>query len=208
MRWIVDHHICAWDVIKWGDRLYEGYDMAHVHQVHKAHRNIPGRAYSGAVLLVAIASSLIACGVGGADTTANSPSGVTNPGGNPPPPPPSGDTTPPTAPAFLAATTDGLFGTALSWTPSTDNVAVTGYSVERCLGAGCTAFASVGAVAGPSFTDTGLTAGTPYRYRVRATDAAANLSAYSNMANVTTLAGPDTTPPTAPAGLTATTDGP
>ena len=64
MRWIVDHHIRAWKLNQWGDRLYEGYDMAHVHQVHKAQRNIPGRAYSGAVLLVAIASLLIACGGG------------------------------------------------------------------------------------------------------------------------------------------------
>jgi hypothetical protein len=194
MRWIVDHHIRAWKLNQWGDRLYEGYDMAHVHQVHKAQRNIPGRAYSGAVLLVAIASLLIACGVGGADTTANSPSGVTNPGGNPPPPPPppppSGDTTPPTTPAGLNAATDGPFGSTLSWTPSTDNVGVTGYKVERCQGAGCGTFAEVGTAAGASFTDTGLAAATPYNYRVRATDAAANLSAYSNMANVTTSAPP------------------
>src|SRR5712691_6131137 len=159
MRWIVDHHIRAWKLNQWGDRLYEGYDMAHVHQVHKAHRNIPGRAYSGAVLLVAIASLLIACGVGGADTTANSPLGVTNPGGNPPPPPPpppSGDTTPPTTPAGLNAATDGPFGSTLSWTPSTDNVGVTGYKVERCQGAGCGTFAAVGTAVGTSFTDTAL----------------------------------------------------
>ena len=36
------------------------------------------------------------------------------------------------------------------------------------------------------YTDTGLTAATSYSYRVRATDAAGNLSAYSNMASATT----------------------
>lgn len=194
MRWIVDHHIRAWKLNQWGDRLYEGYDMAHVHKVHKAQRNIPGRAYSGAVLLVAIASLLIACGVGGADTTANSPSGVTNPGGNPPPPPPppppSGDTTPPTTPAGLNAATDGPFGSTLSWTPSTDNVGVTGYKVERCQGAGCGTFAEVGTAVGTSFTDTALAAANPYNYRVRATDAAANLSVFSNVTSITTAIAP------------------
>src|SRR2546429_6677847 len=53
-------------------------------------------------------------------------------------------------------------------------------------------------------SDTGLTASTSYSYRVRATDAANNLSAYSNTASASTPAPPDTTPPTAPANLTAT----
>src|SRR2546429_9765993 len=52
-------------------------------------------------------------------------------------------------------------------------------------------------------SDTGLTASTSYSYRVRATDAANNLSAYSNTASASTPAPPDTTPPTAPANFTA-----
>ncbi len=92
----------------------------------------------------------------------------------------------------------------LSWTASTDNVGVTGYRVERCQGAGCSTFAQVGTPTGTTFGDTGLLAGTSYSYRVRATDAAGNLSAYSNTASATTAAAPDTTPPTAPTGLTAT----
>src|SRR5207237_6793688 len=59
----------------------------------------------------------------------------------------------------------------LSWTASTDNVSVTGYQVERCQGAGCSSFAQIGTPAGTTFSDTGLTAGTSYSYRVRATDA-------------------------------------
>ena len=47
------------------------------------------------------------------------------------------DTTPPTAPTALAATANGSSGINLSWTASTDNVAVTGYRMERCQGAGC-----------------------------------------------------------------------
>ena len=49
---------------------------------------------------------------------------------------------------------------------------------------------------------------TTYRYRVRATDAASNLSGYSNIATATTPAAPDTQAPTAPSGLTATATSP
>jgi len=48
-----------------------------------------------------------------------------------------------------------------------------------------------------TFNDTGLTASTSYSYRVRATDAAGNLSTYSSTASASTPAPPDTTPPTA-----------
>src|SRR5207249_11184562 len=81
-----------------------------------------------------------------------------------------------------------------------------GYRVERCAGAGCASFAQLGAPTGmptgPSVSDTGLTQATSYSYRVRATDAAGNLSGYSNVASATTAAAGDTEPPTAPAGLT------
>jgi len=115
------------------------------------------------------------------------------------------DTTPPTAPSGLTATAVGANQINLAWTAATDNVAVTGYRVERCQGAGCVNFAEVATATGTSFSDTaGLVATTSYSYRVRATDAAGNLSVYSNVASATTLTTPDTTPPTAPAGLTAT----
>ena len=77
----------------------------------------------------------------------------------------------------------------LSWTASTDNVGVTGYRVERCQGAGCSSFAQVGTPTGTTFADSGLLASTSYSYRVRATDAAGNLSGYSNVASATTAAG-------------------
>ena len=63
------------------------------------------------------------------------------------------DTQAPTTPASLTATASGGNQIALNWTPSTDNVGVTAYRVEQCLGAGCTTFTEIGTVnsgGGPS----------------------------------------------------------
>src|SRR5262249_11208945 len=57
---------------------------------------------------------------------------------------------------------------------------------------------------GTSYSSTGLTDSTLYRFRVRATDAAGNLSGYSGIAQATTPAVPDTQAPSDPSGLTAT----
>ena len=124
--------------------------------------------------------------------------------------PTSADTTPPTAPASLTATAVGPTQVSLSWSAATDNVAVTGYRVERCLGAGCTTFAEIAAPSGTgtTYNDTTVVANSTYRYRVRATDAAPNLGPYSPIATATTPTSADTTPPTAPASLTATAVGP
>lgn len=111
-----------------------------------------------------------------------------------------GDTTPPTAPTALGATAVSGTQINLSWTASTDNVGVTGYKVERCSGSSCSNFVQVATPTGTSYSDTGLVTSTTYTYRVRATDAAGNLSNYSNTAAATTQ-GTDTTPPTAPSGL-------
>jgi glucose/arabinose dehydrogenase/fibronectin type 3 domain-containing protein len=117
------------------------------------------------------------------------------------------DTTAPTAPTALAATVVSTTRIDLGWTASTDAVGVTGYRVERCQGAGCTSWAQVGTPTANSYSDTGLTPGTTYRYRVRATDAAGNLSSYSSIVSATTQAAPDTTPPSTPTGLAATASG-
>ena len=93
-------------------------------------------------------------------------------GGTPPP-----DTTAPTTPAVLVAT-GGQSRVALSWTASTDNVAVTGYEVWRSRSA-TSGFAKVVTVRGTTFTNSSLAARTTYYYRVRALDAAGNLSPYS-----------------------------
>src|SRR5260221_1739310 len=101
MRWIVDHHNRAWNVIRWGAQLYEGYDMAHVHQLHKGYRNILGGAYSSALLSLVIASLLIACGGPTLPHGSSTPPRTT-----PPPPPPPRDTTPPPPPTGLTAPAD------------------------------------------------------------------------------------------------------
>ena len=62
----------------------------------------------------------------------------------------------------------------------------------------------VGQPTGTSYTDSGLAAGT-YYYRVTAEDAAGNVSAPSTELAVTVPPPPDTTPPSAPSGLTAST---
>jgi fibronectin type 3 domain-containing protein len=112
------------------------------------------------------------------------------------------DTTPPTAPSNLTATAASSTQINLSWTASTDNVGVTGYQIQRCLGAGCTAFTQIAAPAGTGTTyiDTGPSPSTSYSYEIIATDAAGNLSSPSNVGTATTLAGP----PAAPSGLAAT----
>jgi chitodextrinase len=96
------------------------------------------------------------------------------------------DTTTPTVPSGLTATAVNSSQINLSWTASTDNVGVTGYLVQRSLGAGSTNFVQMATPTGTNYNDTGLTAATTYNYWVQAMDAAGNLSGYSSVASVTT----------------------
>src|SRR4029450_13842287 len=93
----------------------------------------------------------------------------------------AGDTTPPSAPSGLTATAAGQTQVNLAWTASTDNVGVVEYRIERSQGSTCSNFAQVGTSATTSYSSTGLTANTTYRFRVRAADAVPNLSGYSNI---------------------------
>ena len=115
----------------------------------------------------------------------------------------SADKQSPTAPSNLTATAISGSQINLSWTASTDNVGVTGYLVERCQGTACTSFAQIATPTAATYSDLALTAGASYSYRVRATDAAGNLSPYSNVSSATTQIS-DTQPPTTPTNLTAT----
>ncbi|MDO8523031.1 MAG: LamG-like jellyroll fold domain-containing protein [bacterium] len=90
------------------------------------------------------------------------------------------DTAAPSAPTGLTAPVISSTQINLSWTASTDDVGVTGYKVERCTGSGCSSFAQIYTPAGITQNDTGLIASTIYGYRVRATDAAGNLSGYTS----------------------------
>ena len=104
------------------------------------------------------------------------------------------DTTAPTQPGTLSANAVSASEVDLSWGASTDNVGVTGYKVERCSGTGCTNFAQIGTTTGTgtNYKDTTVSAPNSYSYRVRATDAAGNLSTYSNVATAATTIGPAT----------------
>lgn len=93
----------------------------------------------------------------------------------------STDTVAPTAPTALAASGTTGTTTNLTWTASTDNVAVTGYDIYQ----GTTL---KGSSTTTSYTVTGLTASTAYTFTVKAKDAAGNVSAASNAVNVTTTA--------------------
>ncbi|EPD63833.1 cellulose binding domain-containing protein [Streptomyces sp. HGB0020] len=93
------------------------------------------------------------------------------------------DTTPPTAPS--AVTVGSATGSSLTvrWSASTDDSgSVAGYEISRDGGTPAT-------VTGTSYTATGLQSGTSYSFRVRARDAAGNVSAYSTAVSGTTTTG-------------------
>jgi endo-1,4-beta-xylanase len=103
---------------------------------------------------------------------------------------------PPGTPTASNVTNTSL---TLSWAASSGTV--TNYQIERCTGASCTNFVQVATSTTTSTNQTGLTAATTYRYRVRATNSAGN-SQYSAITNVTTTGG-QTQPPGTPGTLSA-----
>ena len=92
------------------------------------------------------------------------------------------DATAPSVPANLQASVISTSRIDLTWTASTDNVGVTGYRVYRDG-------SLVASPSGTSYSDTGLSAGTTYAYRVAATDAAGNASAQCSAVDATTQSG-------------------
>ncbi|MGC5030740.1 glycoside hydrolase family 9 protein [Micromonospora sp. DT229] len=101
-----------------------------------------------------------------------------------------GDTTPPTAPGSLTVSGITTPGATLTWTPSTDNVGVTGYRIYRTsLGAEL-----VATVTGTTYQVTGLNPQTAYYFHVVAIDAAGNASPPSETVTVTTSAPLPTSP--------------
>ncbi|HEX8270932.1 MAG TPA: zinc-dependent metalloprotease family protein [Flavobacterium sp.] len=109
----------------------------------------------------------------------------------------SSDTSAPSTPNNVAASDTTQSSTNLSWTASTDNVAVTAYDIYQNGSYRTT-------VSGTSSTVSGLSASTTYSYYVVAKDAAGNTSPASNTVNVTTLApASDVTVPSTPTNLAA-----
>ncbi len=92
------------------------------------------------------------------------------------------DTQPPSAPSNLIATAISSGRVDLSWTASSDNVAVTGYDIYR----DGTLLTTISPV--PSYSDATVAPATTYAYEVRARDAAGNVSDPSNSATTATPA--------------------
>ncbi len=119
------------------------------------------------------------------------------------PPPLSVDTQSPSAPSNLTLSVSGT-QISLTWTASTDNIGVIQYSVERSTSA-TTGFNQIATPSINSYTNTSLSASTTYYYRIRAQDAAGNLSAYSSIRHArTTQTIIDTQAPSIPNGFIAT----
>jgi chitodextrinase len=103
------------------------------------------------------------------------------------------DRTAPTVPQNVVATAVSPTQINLSWSPSTDNVAVVKYKVYR--GTAPTSLTLIAAVSGTSYSNSNHNPQTTYHYAVTAMDAAYNTSAQSAVASATTLPPEDTTPP-------------
>ncbi|MFD9738096.1 PQQ-dependent sugar dehydrogenase [Umezawaea sp. NPDC059074] len=88
------------------------------------------------------------------------------------------DTVAPSVPGSLRSPSKTATSVDLAWTASTDNVAVVGYDIFRDG-------VQTGTSDGPSSTVAGLTTGRQYLFRVRARDAAGNVSALGNEIAVT-----------------------
>ena len=108
------------------------------------------------------------------------------------------DWTPPTVPGGVTATPKSPTEIDLTWNASTDNVAVSGYTVYRNGSSLATTAGNV-----TTFADTAAVASTTYSYTIDAFDAAGNHSARSTAATATTPALPDTQPPSVPTGVGA-----
>lgn len=106
------------------------------------------------------------------------------------------DTTPPSTPTNLAVNAATPTSATVSWTAATDNVGVTGYDLYLNG-------AAHGTTTVTTANFTGLTCNTSYTVGVDAFDAAGNKSLIATT-NITTAAC-DTTPPSVPANLQATT---
>ena len=118
-------------------------------------------------------------------------------------PPLPTDTTKPAAPTNLAANVRSSGEIDLTWTASSDNVAVSGYRVYRD-GVLVTNSTPQNAVGGTSFADVGLAAHSSHTYQISAIDAAGNESTLSNsITKVTMYTGlaADTGAPTTPGSL-------
>ena len=105
------------------------------------------------------------------------------------------DTQAPSPPTDLTGTPLSANRVDLSWTASTDNVAVTGYEISDDG-------VQIATTTGTRYSDSGLSPDTTHSYSVQAVDASGNVSNASNTVVVATP-DPDTAPPSVPTSLQA-----
>ncbi len=108
-----------------------------------------------------------------------------------------GDVSPPTAPTNLIAIPIATDQINLSWTASTDNVAISGYQVFR-------ESSQIATTTLTTYSDSGLISSTTYSYFIRAFDPSLNISSSSVIIATTTL---PITATTTPAIASTTTSG-
>lgn len=118
---------------------------------------------------------VIAFDAGGNFSTASNNASATTPS----------DTTPPTAPTNLTPTITALGQVSLTWTASTDNVAVAGYGIFRDG-------VQIATTSVIPYVDTTIVGNTTYNYYVTAFDSTGNLSGSSNSVSITTPTPPTT----------------
>lgn len=104
------------------------------------------------------------------------------------------DTEAPTVPTNLVANEITASTLILSWDPSTDNVGVVSYDIYMGVNI------LIGNSTSTTFAVTSLASNSPYSFKIKAKDAAGNVSVQSVSVAIKTL---DITPPTRPTKLTA-----
>jgi len=103
----------------------------------------------------------------------------------------------PSTPTNFSASASGN-QISLSWSPSTDNVAIYRYHIERSTSAS-SGFSELTTTSNSSYVNSNLNYSTSYYYRVRAEDSSGNYSAYSSIVSATTgSSGNPTNPGDAP----------
>ena len=147
----------------------------------------------GAAVVLAVCVGLYGCGATETEDVGGSSSQA---GARPSPIAQNSDTIPPSIPTSVVARAVSPSQVGVSWSPSSDNVAVSEYRVYRDG-------VIVAAVGATSYQDSGLAASTTYFYSVRAVDQAGNVSWQSATVIVTTPATLDNAAPSTPTGLTA-----
>jgi chitodextrinase len=149
-------------------------------------------AFKSSLVVALIAAVTVLFALSSSGATGAKPCSARNPNAKP-----CADPTAPTTPGNFAVTATTTTSVTVSWTASTDNVGVAGYTVFRDG-------ATITTTTGTGFTYSGLSCGKTYVLAVDAYDAAGNHSAQASVASSTATCPADTTPPSTPTGLRQT----